>query len=107
VQPHKKHSLGSIVRCAICTRKSSDEGLEQESLICENARGQFLYVDGQARYVREPQLRAPLPLCAGRDRDDGPPDGDDERRRGDERRRCGDADPPDASVTVPFYDTPP
>src|ERR1700730_13714037 len=71
-------------------------------VICENDRGRSWYVCGQARYGREPQLRAPSPLCARRVRDDGPPDGDDARRRGGERRRGGDAHPPDASVTVPF-----
>jgi hypothetical protein len=71
-------------------------------VIFENDRGQSWYVCGRARYGREPQLRAPSPLCARRVRDDGPPDGDDARRRGGERRRCGDAHPPDASVTVPF-----
>lgn len=71
-------------------------------VICENDRGKSWYVCGQARYVREPQLRAPSPLYARRVRDDGPPDGDDARRRGGERRHCGDARRPDASVTVPF-----
>src|ERR1700730_295063 len=71
-------------------------------VICENDRGQSWYVCGQARYGREPQLRALSPLCARRVRDDGPPEGDDARRRGDKRRRGGGAHPPGASVTVPF-----
>src|ERR1700720_1727685 len=71
-------------------------------VIYENDRGQSWYVCGQARYVREPQLRDPSPLCARRHRDDGPPGGDDARQRGGERPPDGDAHPPDASVTVPF-----
>src|SRR5580704_6306010 len=61
-----------------------------------------LVLKGLARYVREPQLRDPSPLCARRDRDDGPPGGGDARQRGGERPPDGDAHPPDASVSLPF-----
>jgi hypothetical protein len=71
-------------------------------VIFENDRGQSWYVCGRARYVHEPRSRASSRRRAGRDRDDGPPDGDDARRRGGERPPDGDAHPPDASVTVPF-----
>src|SRR5262249_52967093 len=71
-------------------------------VIFENDRGQWWYVCGQARYVREPPRRAPSLLCARRGRDDGPPDGDDARRRGGKRPPCGDAHSPDASVSAPF-----
>src|SRR3984893_10540275 len=74
-------------------------------VICENDRGRSWYVCGQARYVREPQLRAPSPLCARQDRGDGPPDDDDVRRRNGERPPGDDAHPPDASVTLPFTDS--
>jgi Resolvase, N terminal domain len=70
--------------------------------IFENDHGQSWCVCGQARYVREPQLRAASPPCARRVRDDGPPDGDDARQRGGERPPDGDAHAPDASVSVPF-----
>src|SRR3984893_7089761 len=57
----------------------------------------------RARYVRRPQLHAPSPLCARRDRDDGPPDGDGARQHGGERPPDGDAHSMDASLSVPFY----
>jgi hypothetical protein len=60
--------------------------------------GQSWYVCARARYVRRPQLRAPSPLCARRDRDDGPPDGDGARQRGGERPDAHSMD-----VSVPFY----
>ena len=70
-------------------------------VIFENDRGQSWYVCGRARYVHEPRSRASSRRRAGRDGDDGPPDGDDVRRRGGERPPGDDAHPPDASVTVP------
>jgi hypothetical protein len=93
-----------------CGARLSDEVEETATAVprpivtCENARGQSWCVCGRARYVLEPRLRAPSPLCARRDRDDGPPDGDDARRRDGERQPGGDAHLPDASVTVPFSD---
>jgi len=61
------------------------------SFIFENDRGQSWYVCGRVRDVRERQLRALSPLCARRDRDDGPPDGDGELQRGGGR-------PPDGAL---------
>src|ERR1700693_5976320 len=75
-------------------------------VICEIERGQSWYFCERARHVREPRLRASWRPRAGLDRDDGPPDGDDARRRGGERPPDGDAHPPDASVTVPFFRIP-
>jgi hypothetical protein len=97
--------IGPSARAQEVTRLTLRRDLFKSPLpvvICENDRGRSWYVCGQARYGREPQLRAPSPLCARRVRDDEPPDGDDARRRSGERRQRGDAHPPDALVTAPF-----
>jgi len=58
---------------------------------------------GEFAMFESGSLRALSPLCARRDRDDGPPDGDGELQRGGERPPDGDAHSMDASVSVPFY----
>jgi hypothetical protein len=72
------------------------------SFIYENVRERSRCICGLARYVREPRLRAPSPLCVRQDRDGVRLDDDDVRLRDDTRRPDDGDHLPDASGTLPW-----
>jgi hypothetical protein len=68
----------------------------------ESVRGRSRSACVLARYVRELRRRAPSPLCARLDHDDGRPDDDDAPLRGAERQLGGGVRWPNASGTLPW-----